>query len=134
VASERIDSAIAARSPPFHLPCSVSKPVSSVKPPFQPFQMSHHPTERVLAVSDIKEVITLYDQRMLPSTSSATVKPLATATGEAMEGVEEEEKKLGWAASETYTYPDTQEFAQKGAKVVVSPAAMLDLVIERQAC
>ena len=85
--------------------------------------MSHHPTERVVAVSDIKEVITFYDQRMLPSTASADAKPLATTTGEAMEGVEEEEKKLGWAASETYAYPDTQTYAQKGAKVVVSPNA-----------
>ena len=97
-----------------------TKPVSSIKPPFQPFQMSHHPTERVVAVSDIKEVITFYDQRMLPSTPSAAAKPLATTTGEAMEGVEEGGKTLGWAASEKYTYPDTQAFALKGAKVVVS--------------
>lgn len=92
--------------------------------------MSHHPTERVVAVSDIKEVITFYDQRMLPSTPSAAAKPLATTAGESMEGVEEEEKKLGWAASETYTYPDTQAYALKGAKVVVSPSHLALLLLD----
>lgn len=75
-------------------------------------------------MSDIKEVITFYDQRMIPS----TLKPATAAAGVApMEGVVEEETKgeeektMGWAKSEDYWFPATQGFSQNGAKVVVSP-------------
>ncbi|KAL7415995.1 WD40-repeat-containing domain protein [Mrakia frigida] len=93
------------------------KPVTNLNVPYQPFRVTHHPSDRVVAVSDIKEVITFYDQRMLPLSSSSASTSLAA---DSMDGVEEQkEMTMGWAKSEEYWFPDTQAFSRKGEKVVV---------------